>query len=68
MPGGQADYRVIAGLERRYASLNVGLAELSTVVAAAKAGTRKVLTFDERHFRVLRPLNGGTFTLLPADT
>ncbi|HEU0189910.1 MAG TPA: PIN domain-containing protein [Mycobacterium sp.] len=62
-----SDYRVIADLERRYASLDVGLADLSTVVVAAKAGTRKVLTFDERHFRVLRPLNGGTFTLLPAD-
>lgn len=62
-----ADYPVIADLERRYAALDVGLADLSTVIAAAKAGTRKVLTFDERHFRVLRPLNGGTFTLLPAD-
>lgn len=62
-----ADYQVVADLERRYAALDVGLADLSTVIAAAKAGTRKVLTFDERHFRVLRPLNGGTFTLLPAD-
>lgn len=25
------------------------------------------LTFDERHFRVLRPLDGGTFAVLPAD-
>lgn len=44
-----ADYQVIADLEQRYASLDVGLADLSTVIAAAKAGTRKVLTFDERH-------------------
>jgi predicted nucleic acid-binding protein len=62
-----ADYQVIADLERRYASLDVGLADLSTVIAAGKAGIRRVLTFDERHFRVLRPLNGGTFTLLPAE-
>jgi hypothetical protein len=26
-----------------------------------------LLTFDERHFRALRPLNGGRFTLLPND-
>lgn len=62
-----ADHQVIADLERRYAGLDVGLADLSTVIAAAKAGTRRVLTFDERHFRVLRPLDGGTFALLPAD-
>jgi predicted nucleic acid-binding protein len=62
-----ADYQVLVDLERRYASLDVGLADLSTVISAAKADTRRLLTFDERHFRVLRPLNGGTFTLLPAD-
>jgi uncharacterized protein len=34
---------------------------------AHKLGTRRILTFDERHFRVVRPLQGGVFTLLPAD-
>jgi hypothetical protein len=27
----------------------------------------RLLTFDERHFRTIRPLQGGSFTLLPAD-
>lgn len=62
-----ADHGVVAGLERKYAGLEAGLADLSTVVAAARHGTRRLLTFDERHFRAIRPLTGGHFTLLPAD-
>lgn len=61
------DHGVVAGLERRYADLDVGLADLSVVVVAARSGTRRLVTFDERHFRALRPLNGGCFTLLPSD-
>lgn len=54
-------------LDRRYADLDLGLADLSIAVLARKLATRRVLTFDERHFRALRPLQGGAFTLLPAD-
>jgi predicted nucleic acid-binding protein len=61
------EYGVIANLEHRYESLDAGLADLSIVVAAHRHQTRRLLTFDERHFRALRPLNGGRFTLLPAD-
>lgn len=61
------DHGVVANLERRYADLDVGLADLSLVVVAARFGTRRLLTFDERHFRALRPVDGGRFTLLPAD-
>jgi predicted nucleic acid-binding protein len=61
------DHRVIADLERHYEDLDVGLADLSVVVAARRHGTRRVLTFDERHFRALRPLDDGHFTLLPTD-
>jgi uncharacterized protein len=60
------DHRVVATLERRYADLNLGLADISVVVAAARFSTRRVLTFDHRHFSALRPLNGGFFTLLPS--
>jgi hypothetical protein len=28
---------------------------------------RRLLTFDERHFRALRSLDGGQFALFPAD-
>ncbi len=61
------DYSVVAGLERKYADLDVGLADLAVVVLAGRLNTRRVLTFDERHFRALRSLKGAHFILLPAD-
>lgn len=61
------DYGVVADLERRYEDLDVGLADLSVVVVAHRYGTRRLLTFDERHFRALRPMGGGRFLLYPAD-
>lgn len=51
----------------RYAALDLGLADLSVVVLAYRFRTRRLLTFDERDFRAVEPLNGGRFTLLPAD-
>jgi len=61
------DYEAAIELDRRYADLNLGLADLSVAVIARKLGTRQILTFDGRHFRVVRPLQGGAFTLLPSD-
>ena len=61
------DYEAASDLDRRYAELNLGLADLSVAVIAGRLGTRRLLTFDERHFRAVRPWQGGTFTLLPAD-
>jgi len=29
--------------------------------------TTRLLTFDERHFRAIKPLSGESFTILPAD-
>ena len=61
------EHRAVVDLEHRYADLDAGLADLSVVVIANRYQTRRVVTFDERHFRALRPLSGGRFTLLPAD-
>jgi predicted nucleic acid-binding protein len=61
------EYELMLQLDRQYADLDVGLADLSVVVLARRFGTRRILTFDERHFRALRPLDGGAFVLLPAD-
>jgi predicted nucleic acid-binding protein len=61
------DYETALELDRRYADLNLGLADLSVTVLAQKLGTCRILTFDQRHFRALRPLQGGTFEVLPAD-
>lgn len=62
-----ADHGIVVELERKYDDLDAGLADFSAVVIAERYRTRRVLTFDERHFRALRPLRGGRFTLLPSD-
>ncbi len=61
------EYPEIVRLERTYADLDLGLADSSIVVLAARLRTRRLLTFDARHFRAVRPLQGGTFRLLPED-
>jgi predicted nucleic acid-binding protein len=63
----RSDYSVLLALADQYADLNVGLTDLSVVVLAARYETRRILTLDDRHFRTLRPLQGGSFVLLPAD-
>ena len=46
----------------------VGVTDAANVVLAARYRTTRVLTFDHRHFRMLRPMVGGdAFTLLPDD-
>jgi uncharacterized protein len=61
------DYRTVAELDARYSDLCLGLADCSILVLAERYGTRRLLSFDERHFRTVAPLQGGSFTLLPAD-
>lgn len=62
------EYAEVVSLEARYADLELGLADCSTVILARRHRTRRLLTFDERHFRTVAPLQGGSFELLPADT
>lgn len=46
----------------------IGLADASLLALAARLGTTRVATLDERHFRSLQPLTGeAAFELLPAD-
>jgi predicted nucleic acid-binding protein len=52
----------------QYEDLGVGLADASLVALAAHLGTTEIATFDERHFRAMKPLSGGSaFQLLPMD-
>lgn len=51
----------------RYRDLRLGLADASLVVIAERHATRRILTLDERAFRTVAPLQGGAFTVLPAD-
>ena len=48
-----------------YRDQAVGVADASLVVLAERYQTDRLLTLDHRHFRVLRTLAGGPFTLLP---
>jgi len=61
------DYATIADIEARYADLSLGLADCALVVLAHRYETTRILSFDERHFRAVTPLGGGSFRLLPAD-
>lgn len=54
-------------LATRYRDLKLGLSDASIAVLAKRFKTRRLLTFDERVFRAVAPLQGGRFTLLPAD-
>lgn len=55
-------------IAERYGDLDVSLTDASLVALAARLGTTRIATFDERHFRAMRPLAHGTsFMLLPAD-
>ena len=61
------EYSAVLELNEQYSGLRLGLADASVVVLAARFNTRRILTFDQRHFRVVEPIQGGTFTILPAD-
>ena len=64
---GRAEVRQAAEVAERYADLRLGLADASLIVLADRYKTTRLLTFDERHFRAVRPLSASAFTLLPAD-
>ena len=43
----------------------IGLTDASLVVLADRYRTRKIATFDRRHFTILQSLDGAPFELLP---
>lgn len=62
-----AELAIARDIAARYRDLELGLADASLVVLANRWGTRRILTLDERAFRTVTPLQGGAFTVLPAD-
>jgi predicted nucleic acid-binding protein len=55
-------------VRRRYAGLDLDLADAAAVVLAAEYRTDVLLTLDRRDFRAIRPLTGNqAFRLLPDD-
>ncbi|HET7387223.1 MAG TPA: VapC toxin family PIN domain ribonuclease [Nocardioidaceae bacterium] len=56
------------GVRRRYAALDLDLADAVAVAVASDYRTDVVLTLDRRDFRAMRPLTGQpAFRLLPDD-
>jgi uncharacterized protein len=64
---GCADVARATEVVEQYRDLRIGLADASIVVLAARYRTSRVLTLDHRHFRAMRSLDGGSFTILPGD-
>jgi uncharacterized protein len=62
---GPSDVASCRDVVKRYRDQEIGVTDASLVVLAQRLATRTILTLDRRHFDVLRPLNGGRFTLLP---
>ena len=56
-------------LAGQHADLKLGIADAHTMILAApdRYGTTRIVTFDHKHFRAVKPLQGGVFTILPAD-
>ena len=63
----RAQLRAAREIVARYRDLRLGVAYASLVVIAEQYATRRLLTVDERAFRAVTPLQGGAFTILPAD-
>jgi len=62
-----ADLRRCAALIEKYRNLDLGLSDASVVAVAERLGTDRILTVDQRDFRVIRSARGRPFHLLPAD-
>lgn len=62
-----ADLLAAIDVMRIYKDLNIGLTDASLVVLAKRYKTNEILTLDQRHFRVMRGLDGRHFKLLPFD-
>jgi predicted nucleic acid-binding protein len=50
-----------------YRDLDLGLADACVIACAERLGIVRILTVDERHFRVVRTKRGKPLVLLPAD-
>lgn len=61
------ELRIARRLARLHRDLEIGLADASLVVLAHRHRSRRIVTFDERAFRTVAPLQGGSFIVLPAD-
>ena len=62
---GAEDLAKAHAVVEKYADQSIGLADASIVILANRYQTRTVVTLDRRNFGVLRPIEGGSFKILP---
>ena len=61
------DLRRCRELISLYRNLDLGLADASVIATAERLAIRRILTVDERDFRIIRARGGLVFELWPAD-
>ncbi len=62
---GLAELERATAIITEYRDQQIGVADASNVVLAELYRTRTIATLDRRHFEVLRPLDGGRFSIVP---
>jgi hypothetical protein len=62
---GAEDLAKAHAVVEKYPDQSIGLADASIVILANRYQTRTVVTLDRRNFGVLRPIEGGSFKILP---
>jgi predicted nucleic acid-binding protein len=62
---GRDELHAAHAVVEQYRDLRLGLADASLVVLAQRYRTTRILTFDQRAFRAVSPLQGGVFSILP---
>jgi uncharacterized protein len=63
----QAEIEAALDVDEQFNDLALGLTDASLVVLAYRHRTNALLTYDEKHFRAITPLQGGSFHILPVD-
>ena len=61
------DLQRARSLIEMYRDLDLGLADACVIACAERLGALRILTVDERHFRVVRTGRGKPLVLIPAD-
>jgi predicted nucleic acid-binding protein len=62
---GASELESASSVIKKYRDQNLGVADASIAVLADRYRTRTIATLDRRHFSVLRPIQGGRFTVVP---
>lgn len=66
-PFTHADLKRCQQLIRQYRKADLGLADSAVMATAERLGIDRILTVDEKHFRMVRTAKGRPYTILPAD-